>query len=128
MLAANGYSGVLDRWHCFDGNHSQAVARLTVELARRLGVEGEELEHVHLAALLHDIGKIAVPEHILNKGDRLTEVEQDTGRTPFGDRASSSSTASASPRRQYVLHHHERWDEAGIRTARRGEPSRSARG
>ena len=81
-----GYSGVLDRWRSFDGNHSQAVARLAVELARTLGVDGEELEHVHLAALLHDIGKIAVPEHILNKAGAADRGRAGARRAPLADR------------------------------------------
>jgi putative nucleotidyltransferase with HDIG domain len=113
MLPAPGYSGVLDRWRGFDGNHSQAVARLAVELARRLGVEGEELEHIHLAALLHDIGKVAMPEHILNKAGRLTDVEQALVERHSVIGYELVRGLALSPVDAYVLHHHERWDGGG---------------
>jgi HD-GYP domain-containing protein (c-di-GMP phosphodiesterase class II) len=56
-------------------NHSRSVARLTVRLARRMGLERDALYELHLAGLLHDIGKIGVPDHILLKPSRLTEEE-----------------------------------------------------
>jgi diguanylate cyclase (GGDEF)-like protein/putative nucleotidyltransferase with HDIG domain len=112
-LAAHGYSSVLDHWRSFDGNHSQAVARLAVELARKLGVEGDELEHIHLAALLHDVGKIGVPEHILNKAERLTDVEQALVERHAVIGYELVQGLGLSPVDVYVLHHHERWDGTG---------------
>jgi diguanylate cyclase (GGDEF)-like protein/putative nucleotidyltransferase with HDIG domain len=112
-LPPAGYSGVLDRWTGFDGNHSQAVARLAVELGRRLGVQGEDLEHVHLGALLHDIGKIGVPEHILNKGDRLTDAERALVERHSVIGYELVRGLAPSPVETYVLHHHERWDGTG---------------
>jgi diguanylate cyclase (GGDEF)-like protein/putative nucleotidyltransferase with HDIG domain len=112
-LGPNAYSGMLDRWSAFDGNHSQAVARLAVELARRLGVEGEELVHVHLAALLHDIGKIAVPEHILNKSGRLTNAERALVERHSVIGYELVRGLALSPVDTYVLHHHEHWDGTG---------------
>jgi putative nucleotidyltransferase with HDIG domain len=112
-LAPNGYSGVLDDWGGFDGNHSQAVARLAVELGRRLGVAGEELEHVHLAALLHDIGKIGVPDHILNKGAQLSDTERALVERHSVIGYELVRGLALTPVDTYVLHHHERWDGAG---------------
>src|SRR5262249_5941732 len=65
VLSPTKFSAVLAGWRVFNSNHSRSVATLAVALARRLGVDGEELEHVHTAALLHDVGKIALPEHVL---------------------------------------------------------------
>jgi diguanylate cyclase (GGDEF)-like protein/putative nucleotidyltransferase with HDIG domain len=113
VLAPTGYTDVLDRWRNFDGNHSQAVARLAVELGRRLGVEEEELGHIHLAALLHDIGKIAVPEHILNKAGRLTDVEQELVERHSVIGYELVRGLAMPPVDLYVLHHHERWDGDG---------------
>jgi putative nucleotidyltransferase with HDIG domain len=112
-LAPSGYTSVVDGWRGFDGNHSQAVARLAVELARVLGVEGEELEHVQLAALLHDIGKIGVPEHILNKSDQLTGLEQELVERHSVIGYELLHGLALSPVDLYVLHHHERWDGNG---------------
>ena len=113
MLPPTGYTDVLDRWRCFDGNHSQAVARLAVELARRLGIHGDELEQVQLAALLHDIGKIGVPEHILNKAGPLTEFEQELVERHSVIGFELVHGLGLSPVDTYVLHHHERWDGTG---------------
>jgi putative nucleotidyltransferase with HDIG domain len=56
-------------------NHSRSVARLTVRLASRMGLSRDVLYELHLAGLLHDIGKIGVPDGILLKPSRLTEEE-----------------------------------------------------
>jgi diguanylate cyclase (GGDEF)-like protein len=112
-LSPNAFSEVLDRWTSSNSLHSQAVATLTVALARRLGVDGEELEHVHLAALLHDAGKIAIPDAVLSKpgplGDderRLVERHPMIGYELLRDLGVELAA-------NFVLHHHERWDGAG---------------
>ena len=56
--------------------HVQRVARLAVQVGRRLGINGQRLELLRYAAILHDIGKIGVPESILNKEGELTPEEQ----------------------------------------------------
>jgi diguanylate cyclase (GGDEF)-like protein/putative nucleotidyltransferase with HDIG domain len=112
-LPATTYGDVLDRWRSVDGNHSQAVANLTVALARRLGVEGEELDNIRLAALLHDIGKIAVPDRILSKPGPLTDVERAlVERHPIIGFELLRDTG-LSPVDTYVLHHHEHWAGTG---------------
>ncbi len=55
--------------------HLQRVRVYAIEVAKELGVKGPELEALHAAALLHDIGKLAVPEHIISKPGRLTPEE-----------------------------------------------------
>ena len=112
-LSPTAFSNVLDRWSSSNSLHSQAVAALTVSLARRLGVEGEELEHVHLAALLHDAGKIALPDGILSKPGPLSEDERQlVERHPMIGyellRDLGVELAAS-----FVLHHHERWDGDG---------------
>jgi putative nucleotidyltransferase with HDIG domain len=57
------------------GEHTERVAELALELARRLGYSGPDLDAIEIGALLHDIGKIGVPETILNKPGPLTEDE-----------------------------------------------------
>ena len=56
--------------------HVRRVQRLAVSLARRAGMSEDEVKGVEVAALLHDIGKLAVPEHILNKPGKLTPEER----------------------------------------------------
>ncbi len=70
-----GWSRALDlRDHETEG-HSLRVADLSVRLAEVLGVGGDELTHLRRGALLHDIGKVGVPDHILHKAGPLTDEE-----------------------------------------------------
>ncbi len=55
--------------------HSQRVAKYAVEIAKRMGKTEEELRNIYYAALLHDVGKIRVPDEIINKKSRLSDEE-----------------------------------------------------
>ena len=113
LLAEPAYTDVLDRWQCFDGDHSHAVASMCVALGRRLGLSGEELDQIRLGALLHDVGKIAVPSIILSKPGPLTGDERDLiERHPIIG-FELLRDLGLSPVDTYVLHHHERWDGQG---------------
>jgi len=59
----------------YTGGHTERVAAVAVGLARRLGFRDEELEAIEIGALLHDIGKIGIPEQVLRKPGQLTEDE-----------------------------------------------------
>src|SRR5205085_2670289 len=61
----------------YTGGHTERVAAVAVALARKLGYHGEELEAVEIGALLHDIGKIGIPEQILRKQAPLDDGEWD---------------------------------------------------
>jgi putative nucleotidyltransferase with HDIG domain len=65
----------------YTGGHIDRVAALAVELAKELGFYGEELEAIEIGALLHDIGKIGVPEQILQKAGPLDDSEWDVIKT-----------------------------------------------
>jgi diguanylate cyclase (GGDEF)-like protein/putative nucleotidyltransferase with HDIG domain len=113
LLSPTKFSSVLDTWGGRDNNHSRTVASLAVALAQRLGVDGEELEHIHVAALLHDVGKIALPEAVLSKPGPLTEEERSlVERHPIigYELIRDLGIARAAT---FVLHHHERWDGRG---------------
>ncbi len=95
--------------------HIRRVQTYAVGLARQLGVEDESLiKAVEAAALLHDIGKIGVPEHILNKPGKLTPAEFDRMKMHAsigGDLVSSIHFRDlVAP---IVRHHHESWDGSG---------------
>jgi diguanylate cyclase (GGDEF)-like protein/putative nucleotidyltransferase with HDIG domain len=107
------YSDVLDRWSHFEGNHSRAVADLTVALARRLGVDGKELEDIRIAALMHDVGKIALPDQLLSKPGSLTDSERALVERHPVIGFELLRDLGLAPAAEYVLHHHERWDGRG---------------
>jgi diguanylate cyclase (GGDEF)-like protein/putative nucleotidyltransferase with HDIG domain len=112
-LSPTKFSDVLDSWGGRNTTHSRTVASLALALAQRLGVDGEDLEHVHVAALLHDVGKIALPEAVLSKPGPLTDEERAlVERHPIigFELINDLGIAQAAT---FVLHHHERWDGGG---------------
>jgi PAS domain S-box-containing protein len=94
--------------------HSQRVTELAVKLARALGVEDKDLAHIYRGALLHDVGKIAVPDHILLKPGTLTPEEWVIMRQhPIFAYELLSPIAYLRPALDIPLCHHERWDGTG---------------
>jgi membrane-associated HD superfamily phosphohydrolase len=71
----------MDAKDAYTGGHTERVAALAVGLARLLGFSGDELEAIEIGALLHDVGKIGVPEQILRKQAPLDEREWEVIRT-----------------------------------------------
>lgn len=94
--------------------HADHVSTLASQVARRLGLNGEEIRQVILAARLHDVGKIAIADRILNKTGPLddAEWEQMKCHTLIGERimAAAPDLAAAAP---LVRCSHERWDGTG---------------
>jgi hypothetical protein len=65
----------------YTGGHTERVAAVAVGIARRLGIRDEELEAIEIGALLHDIGKIGIPEQVLRKPGKLTDDEWEVIKT-----------------------------------------------
>jgi HD-GYP domain-containing protein (c-di-GMP phosphodiesterase class II) len=102
--------------------HTHHVSALVVELARRLGVPDRELQHIYRGAILHDIGKLAIPEHILLKPGALTEDEVTIIRThPVIARSLLTSIDYLRPAAVIPYAHHERWDGSGYPNGLVGE-------
>ena len=103
-------------------HHCERLALLAGRLGTRLGLEPAELDAVTYGALLHDVGKIGVPDHILTKQAPLTQDEWALVRRhpEIGERicAPLRSFAAFGP---IIRHHHERWDGAGYPAMLRGE-------
>jgi HD-GYP domain-containing protein (c-di-GMP phosphodiesterase class II) len=89
------------------------VSDLAARVAERMGLDQEQVELTRLAASLHDLGKLAVPEEILRKPGPLTDGERLVlERHPqIGYRMLES--LGVNPVAEWVLHHHERWDGTG---------------
>ncbi|MBI2887541.1 MAG: PAS domain S-box protein [Chloroflexi bacterium] len=102
--------------------HSQRVADLTVRLARAMGMREEALVHVRRGALLHDIGKMAVPDEILHKPGPLTEEEWEIiRRHPQWAYDFLSGISYLRPALDIPYCHHERWDGMGYPRRLKGE-------
>jgi putative nucleotidyltransferase with HDIG domain len=96
-------------------NHIRRVQQCALVLARRIGLTDDpQLKALEAAALLHDIGKLAVPEHILNKPGKLTPAEFERMKTHAAVGAEIlSQVAFPYPVVPIVRHHHESWDGTG---------------
>lgn len=102
--------------------HQRRVAKLACAIAREMGLSDEKLEEIHLAALVHDIGKLSVPAELLTKPDRLAETEHllikghpRTGCEILKKVGFPHSIA------QIVLQHHERMNGSGYPQGLSGE-------
>jgi two-component system, cell cycle response regulator len=104
------------------GEHLQGVAKLAVELGRRIALTAEELDTLGRAAELHDIGKMAIPDEILHKPGPLNDHEWALLRTHtmVGERILEAAPAMG-PVARLVRWTHERWDGRGYPDGLRGE-------
>ncbi len=102
--------------------HSEDVARYGVFLARRLGLDETDIQTVHLAGLLHDVGKIGIPDYILRKPGALTGEEYEVVKqhVALGDTI-VRDLPNVDLIRAGVRHHHERWDGKGYLHRLEGE-------
>lgn len=102
--------------------HSQRVTDMTVHLAQAYGIVGEELDHIRRGALLHDIGKLGIPDSILHKPGPLTEEEWIIMRkhTMYAYEW-LSPIEYLHPAIDIPYCHHEKWDGTGYPRMLRGE-------
>ncbi|HXF84176.1 MAG TPA: HD domain-containing phosphohydrolase [Anaerolineales bacterium] len=117
-----GWSRAMDlRDHETEG-HSRRVADLTVRLAKELGMTDDELIHVRRGALLHDMGKLAIPDAILHKPGGLTEDEWKIMHThPQLAYDMLHTIEYLRPALHIPLYHHEKWDGTGYPHGIKGE-------
>src|SRR5207245_4385454 len=117
-----GWSNALDLRDEETAHHTVRVAELTVDLARAAGMSEAQLVHVRRGALLHDIGKMGIPDAILHKRDKLTEEEQAAMRKhPVYAFELLSPIAYLRPALDIPYCHHERWDGTGYPRGLKGE-------
>jgi diguanylate cyclase (GGDEF)-like protein/putative nucleotidyltransferase with HDIG domain len=102
--------------------HLQRVRVFAVGLAKELGFSEDEIEALRAAALLHDIGKLAIPEHIINKPGKLTPEEFEKMKIhPLVGSEILQRVAFPYPVAPIVRSHHERWDGTGYPDGLKGE-------
>ena len=116
------FTGFIDAKDPYTNGHSKRVAIYTRKIAKELGFEGEELDRIYYVALLHDCGKIGVPDNILGKPGKLTDEEFDIikSHTVRGGEI-LSSFKSLENAGEGALYHHERYDGRGYPEGRAGE-------
>jgi putative nucleotidyltransferase with HDIG domain len=109
-------TATIDARDGYTHRHSERVAALTAQLAREMGLSQAERETAELSALLHDVGKIAVPDSILNKPGKLTDEEYaEMRKHPVHGARILGNIQSATVKAVLpgVQYHHERWDGTG---------------
>jgi HD-GYP domain-containing protein (c-di-GMP phosphodiesterase class II) len=125
----NGIDSTLEGWvrsvgifHNETDEHLNHVIEMTVKLAEKMGIQEEQIIHIRRGALLHDIGKIKVPAHILHKQGPLTENEWDIYRQhPEFSYELISPIEYLQPALDIPRFHHEKWDGTGYPKGLKGE-------
>jgi putative nucleotidyltransferase with HDIG domain len=114
MGLLHSLTSAVDAKDAYTCGHSERVALLSRHLAVQIGLPDAEVDQIYMAALLHDVGKIGVPESVLQKAGKLTaeEFEQMKKHPQVGARilADVKQVKALIPG---VLHHHERYDGKG---------------
>jgi HD-GYP domain-containing protein (c-di-GMP phosphodiesterase class II) len=102
--------------------HSERVSKYSMFIGERLGLEKKELKDLKWASILHDIGKIGIPETILNKPDRLTDAEFDIiKKHPEKGGEILHPIEQLADSLPGIIHHHERYDGKGYPQGLKGE-------
>ncbi len=102
--------------------HSRRLVELSARLAQALGLSMEEIGHLRRGALLHDIGKLAIPDEILLKPGALNDVERRMmEQHPAYARQMLAQVAFLQPCIEVAYSHHERWDGLGYPEGLKGE-------
>jgi PAS domain S-box-containing protein len=120
--ATEGWSRALDLRDRETEGHTLRVTEMTIRLAKAVGVGADELVHIHRGALLHDIGKLGVPDVILRKPGPLTEDEWTLMRQhPQFSFDMLAPIAFLQPALDIPYCHHEKWDGTGYPRGLKGE-------
>ena len=124
-----GYDQTIEGWaltlEMRDGEtkgHSQRVTEMTIGIAKELGIKDEELVHIRRGAILHDIGKMAIPDEVLHKPGPLTDKEWDLMKQHPALAVEWLSKIGFLQQALTIPHyHHERWDGTGYPEGLKGE-------
>lgn len=122
VQSLQAFARVIDAKDPYTNGHSVRVARYARELARRMGLSAQEQERIYYVAMLHDIGKIGIPDHILNKQGALTDEERAVIQThpAVGGHVLEDFTALEGIA-DGARYHHERFDGKGYCEGKKGE-------
>jgi HD-GYP domain-containing protein (c-di-GMP phosphodiesterase class II) len=120
--ALRGLVIAVDNKDRYTQQHSREVARYSVLLAQRIGLSDTSVRNLEIAGLLHDVGKIGIPDRILKKPGKLSpgELEVVQGHSSLGHMI-LKQLPHLTEVLQAVLHHHERYDGQGYPSGLKGE-------
>ena len=129
MMLKQAYDATIEGWaqalelrDMETEGHSRRVVKIAMDLAQILGIGDEQLVHFRRGALLHDIGKMGIPDAILQKPGKLTEEEWGIMRKhPIYAYKWLSSIEYLRPALEIPHYHHERWDGTGYPDGLKGE-------
>ena len=117
-----GFNQLLDLRDLNTGIHSTRLAEWAIRVARRLGIPESDLYQIEVAALLHDIGKIGIPDAILKKEGKLTDEERALmNKHPEYSWSILRMFSGLEKASLYALHHHESYNGAGYPGGLKGE-------
>lgn len=98
----------------YTSGHSERASQLAYDIGRALGLSEKLCERIKMACVLHDIGKIGIPDYILGKPEKLSDKEFDIIKThPIKSEELLKSVKGLKEEAKWVRHHHERWDGLG---------------
>ena len=116
------FTGFIDAKDPYTNGHSNRVAQYTRLIAEEMGFDGEELDRIYYVALLHDCGKIGVPDNILGKPGRLTDEEFEIIKSHTTHGSEILSHFKSLPNvNEGARFHHERYDGKGYPEGLKGE-------
>lgn len=122
MQVVSSLASAIDAKDTYTNGHSGRVAEYSREIAKRAGYEGKRLEDIYMMGLLHDVGKIGVPDAVINKPARLTDEEYDIIKNHPVLGARILGNIKAMPKlANGARWHHERYDGKGYPDGLSGE-------
>ena len=122
LQSMNTFISFIDAKDPYTRGHSKRVAMYAAEIAKRMGLSDDEVQNIYYAGLLHDSGKISIPDAVLNKPGKLTDEERKLiqNHTVAGGKM-LKQLSSIRGIRETALYHHERYDGTGYPEGLRGE-------
>ncbi len=116
------FGEIVDARHRYTAGHSKRVARYTKLILKELSFPRREIDRAYWGALLHDIGKVAIPKEILDKPSELSSEElSEVRRHPLVSTRILERVSFLKPLLPVVFHHHERYDGKGYPVGLKGE-------
>ena len=122
LSAVRALANSIDAKDTYTRGHSERVAKYSIEIGKKMNLSDQELKNLYVGALLHDIGKIGIPEAIINKTDKLTNEEYQEIKTHPSRGAMIIEPAKFLKEKvPLIKYHHERYDGKGYPEGLKGD-------